>query len=49
MTLYKINPLRIQKIPLTIKNYPWPCGSKFRSKLFISTMFFLAPQVMAMQ
>ena len=43
MTLYKINPLRIQKIPLTIKNYPWPCGSKFRSKLFISTMFFLAP------
>ena len=43
MTLYKINPLRIQKIPLTIKNYPWPCGSKLRSKLFISTMFFLAP------
>ena len=28
MTLYKINPLRIQKSPLTIKNYPWPCGSK---------------------
>ena len=28
MTLYKINPLRIEKIPLTIKNYPWPCGSK---------------------
>ena len=26
MTLYKINPLRIEKIPLTIKNYPWPCG-----------------------
>ena len=32
MTLYKINPLRIEKIPLTIKNYPWPCGSKLRSK-----------------
>ena len=30
MTLYKINPLRIEKIPLTIKNYPWPCGSKLR-------------------
>ena len=31
MTLYKINPLRIQKIPSTIKNYPWPCGSKSKS------------------
>ena len=30
MTLYKINPLRFEKIPLTIKNYPWPCGSKLR-------------------
>ena len=41
MTLYKINPLRIQKIPLTIKNYPWPCGSKLRSRLFISTMIYI--------
>ena len=31
MTLYKINPLRIEKIPLTIKNYPWPCGQGYFS------------------
>ena len=27
----------------TFKICPWPCGSKFKSRLFISTKFFLAP------
>ena len=38
MTLYKINPLRIQKSPLTIKNYPWPCGSKLKTKTLQSNL-----------
>ena len=42
MTLYKINPLRFQKIPLTIKNYPWPRGSKLWSKLFISSNLIIS-------